>query len=79
MGAGIPGALLLQGSSDAMKLSRLPAVAVCGVLLAGCANDEPAESAFRAQTDALERTTQALDTHEAAAAAQRQAIDDQSR
>lgn len=62
-----------------MKLARLPAAAVIGVLLVACADDEPAESAFRAQTDALERTTQALDAQEAAAAAQRQAIDDQSR
>ena len=71
--------MLLQGSSDAMRLARLPTVVACGVLLVACANDEPAESAFRAQTDALERTTQALDAQAAAAAAQRQAIDDQSR
>jgi hypothetical protein len=62
-----------------MKLSGLLPLVVCGALLTACADDEPAEPVFRAQNEALDRATQALDAQEAAAAAQREAIDEQSR
>jgi hypothetical protein len=50
-----------------------------GALLAGCSGGEAPESAFKAQTDAVNKAEEANRAIEAAAAAQRQAIDEQGR
>lgn len=60
------------------QVASWPIVAICIVLLIAC-GEQQSEPAVQAHTEALERANEALDMHEAAAAAQRRAIDEQSR
>ncbi|MEX2480313.1 MAG: hypothetical protein WD928_05565 [Gammaproteobacteria bacterium] len=49
--------------------------ALCGALLLACGEQQPVQT----HSDALERANEAVELQEAAAAAQRRAIDEQSR
>ncbi|MGR8921587.1 MAG: hypothetical protein ACU85V_18380 [Gammaproteobacteria bacterium] len=61
-----------------MKLTAI-AMLAAGLALAACSDEPPEENVFEAQTEALDKAADAARQLEAAAEAQRQAIEEQSR
>jgi hypothetical protein len=62
-----------------LRLAKLCAVAALVVLLGACSGEEPQDSAFKAQTDAIDKAEDANKLLEEAAEAQGKAIDAQGR